>query len=279
MEKIVRRFLFTALALVMIIAYGCKKDDLGGDKNVNLIIKLIDGPFPTDLVAEANVTISSILIKNVDENEGIPFLTLTEEEMAFNLLDLTNGVTATLVDMEIPAGTYDEIRMIVSEATILLKDETVYDLKIPSGEQTGIKIKLEPLVIITENLGAEILLDFDVSQSFVVQGNPDTPAGIKGFIFKPVVRSANMDLTGSLSGLITDTEEIPLEGVQISVLSGEEVVSTSFTTEKGEYKILGLPAGTYKVMAEHPDYVPATVEEVEIEAGEETEVDFKLEEG
>ena len=279
MEKIVRRFLFTALSLVMILAYGCKKDDLGGDKNVNLVIKLIDGPFPTDLVAEANVTISSILIKNVDENAGNPFLTLTEEEMSFNLLDLTNGVTATLVDMEIPDGTYDEIRMIVSEANIVLKDQTIFDLKIPSGEQTGIKIKLDPLVIISDESGAEILLDFDVSQSFVVQGNPDTPAGIKGFIFKPVVRSANTDVTGSLSGKVTNTEEVAFEGVQISVYSGDELVSTTFTTEEGKYKILGLLPGTYIVTAEHLGYVSVTVEDVEIEKGEETAVDFELEEG
>lgn len=277
MKNIFEKFLIAALSFFLILGAGCNTDDdFNNQTDGKLIIKLIDGPFPTDLVAEANVTISSILVRNVDENAGSPFLTLTEEEMSFNLLDLTNGVTATLVDKQIPAGTYDQIRMIVSEANIVLKDQTIYDLKIPSGEQTGIKIMLDPLVVIAEDLGAEIILDFDVSRSFVVQGNPDTPAGIKGFIFKPVVRSANKDVTGSLSGKVTDTEEVALEGVQISVFSGAELVSTTFTTEEGKYKILGLLPGTYIVTAEHLGYVSVTVEDVEIEKGEDTEVDFEL---
>jgi hypothetical protein len=33
-----------------------------------------------------------------------------------------------------------------------------------------------------------VLVDFDVDQNFVIQGNPETPAGINGILFTPVLR-------------------------------------------------------------------------------------------
>jgi hypothetical protein len=33
-----------------------------------------------------------------------------------------------------------------------------------------------------------LVVDFDVSRSFVLQGNPETPAGVRGVIFTPTIR-------------------------------------------------------------------------------------------
>jgi hypothetical protein len=60
---------------------------------------------------------------------------------------------------------------------------------VPSGSQTGIKVKMESMDLsLAPESVTDVTLDFDVSESFVVQGNTDTPAGISGFSFKPVVK-------------------------------------------------------------------------------------------
>ena len=89
---------------------------------------------------------------------------------------MRNGVTAELAAELVPAGEYDLLRLIVSGAIITLTDETTFDVKIPSGAQTGIKIFLDPPIAVGGGLASEVLLDFDVIQSFVVQGKRDTPA-------------------------------------------------------------------------------------------------------
>lgn len=66
------------------------------------------------------------------------------------------------------------------------------------------KIFIDPSIDVVGGLTAELLLDFDVSQSFVIQGNPAFPADIKGFIFKPTIKAANLSISGRLAGTITD---------------------------------------------------------------------------
>lgn len=156
-------------------------------------VLLTDAPFPFELVAEANVTIGRV---DVVGEEGAQ--TLAEGEQTFNLLELQNGVTAALGSVEMPEGPVHQIRLIVTDASVVLVDEDetddvpgqTFDLFIPSGAQNGLKIQLDADV----NGGMETIatLDFDLEDSFIVQGNPDTPAGILGFIFKPVVHVAGV---------------------------------------------------------------------------------------
>jgi hypothetical protein len=245
-------------------------------KSGNLIVRLTDAPFPTGLVAEANVTIDKIEIRRSNDDDEYPFITLSEEEQSFNLLDLTNGVTAILADTSIESGLYNQIRMHVTEASILLTDSTLYDLFIPSGQQTGIKVNIDPDIMVDSLTNQELILDFDVSRSFVVQGNPNTPAGIKGFIFKPVIKATAATTSGTLEGTVTDTADVAISGAQVSIIAADTVYTTSFTEETGAYEILGIDEGIYKVEFAKEGFTDTIVENVEIIAGEKTTLDAKL---
>jgi hypothetical protein len=82
------------------------------NQNGTLIIKLTDAPFPIDMIDAAMVTITKVEIRKKSEGEelGYPYITVMEDPLEFNLLDLRNGVTADLAEMElepgIPAGFY-----------------------------------------------------------------------------------------------------------------------------------------------------------------------------
>ena len=241
-----------------------------------LKIHLTDAPFPTDMVAEANVTINKIEVRQVDEENENPFITLSEEEMSFNLLELTNGMSANLVDIELDTGVYDHVRLYVSEASVMLKDSTVYGLFVPSGAQTGIKIFIDPAIEVAGGLTSEIMLDFDVSKSFVVQGNLNTPAGIRGFIFKPVIKASNLTTAGRLAGMVTDTSDVAIDGVEVSILAADTVYTTSFTDSTGAYMFLGVDAGTYDVAFAKDRFLGTAFEDIEITAGNVTTVNAQL---
>jgi hypothetical protein len=226
--------------------FGCEKG-LDNSDTGTLSIKLTDAPFPIDLVSEANVKIVKLEVRNVQsDSEGYPFLVLSEEDSVFNLLELQNGITAELVEIEVPVGEYDLVRLYVDSAGIELKDQTEFDMKVPSGPQTGIKIFIDPPITVVGGLTSELVLDFDVSQSFVVQGNPYTPAGIKGFIFKPVVRAANVSVAGSIEGMVTDDNSNVLENAYVWIEDNGKIYS-SFTGAEGHYALSAIPAGTYTV--------------------------------
>ncbi len=264
-------FLFAGLMM------GCEEGIRTNSSTGTLKIQMIDAPFPTDMVAEANVTINKVEIrKMVEEDEGNPFMILSEEVMTFNLLELTNGVSANLVELEIDTGYYDLVRLYVADASIMLKDSTVYDMKVPSGAQTGIKVFIDPAIEVAGGLTADLLLDFDVSKSFVVKGNLNTPAGIKGFIFKPVIKASNLTTAGTITGMVTDTSSAVIDGAEVTIMAADTVYTTTFTDSTGTYMVMGVDAGMYAVEFAKEGYIGATVENVDVTAGNATFVDAVL---
>ena len=281
----------------LFVLIGCSESESMTEETGRLTIQLTDAPFPHDMIAEANVTVFKIEARQKGENEdeedtvedsmmdddsGNGYIVLMEEEITVNLLDLTNGVTENLVDTEIPTGEYDLFKVYVKGINVVLNDEemTTYDLKVPSGEQSGIKIFVDPPLVVAGGLSADLLFDFDVSRSFVARGNIKRPESFNGFIFKPVIKVNNLTTAGTIQGMVTslvEAESVPLEGVQISVLREGEVVTSSFTDETGGYMILGLDAGDYEVMAELEGYISQSVEMVSVVSGNSTRVDFELE--
>lgn len=182
--------LLPLLVTVMVVAsLGCdsagSNDSILNNETGRFRLLLTDAPFPFDLVESTIVWITRIEL--VASPDTVDKMVISTDTMEFNLLDLQNGVTATLVDTLLPAGDYSQMRLFVEEARIILKDSTQFALKIPGGSSSGLKILLSGLTIAPDSMTV-MTLDFDISESFVVQGNPSTPAGINGFIFKPVIK-------------------------------------------------------------------------------------------
>lgn len=286
-QKLRKNSLFTiALLALSTLFVACSQDDNNIenlDGKGRLTVNITDAPFPIDIVDKTVVTIDRISIGSVAEGEEDGnFMVLSEEEHEIDLLDLTNGVTLELASVDIDAGTYDEIRLHVVDAEVILKDGTEFDLKIPSGSTSGLKIKIAPAVTIEEGMESSVLLDFDVSKSFVMQGNMDTPAGIKGFLFKPVIRCVFEGFTGQIEGTVTDTSLVVLPNALVKVwnltpeMEPDTVVTSGFTNETGYYKIIGLPEGTYHMTGELEDYETLLIEEVVVEPKVTTTVDFEL---
>lgn len=283
--KALTYFVLSMTLLSLLIGCGDSSSSSSSSQG-NLSIQMTDAPFPSDLVSEANVTIDKIEIRQSNNSDGNPFVTLSDQNHSFNLLKLTNGVTESLVNMKIDQGSYDLVRLHVSEASVVLSDGTTFDLTVPSGAQTGIKIFIDPAIDVVGGLSAELLLDFDVSQSFVVQGNPDTPAGINGFIFTPTIKASNISTSGRLTGKITDYDSGErVEGATVSVYnhdSGTLYVSTfsddsDITPDNsGEYTVLGLPEGIYDIVVEYEGYSPERIDGVTITKGNVTTQDAQL---
>ena len=271
MKKIFLTFLTAAFILVFA---GCDKTNEG---NGRLVVNITDAPFPVDLIESAEVTITKVEIReagdcNCDES---PFHVLWEGSETFNLLDLRNGVVAELLNLQIEAGEYDLLRLYVDEASLKVKDGETYTVKVPSGSQTGIKIFINPGLVIEGGLTTELILDFDLSNSFVMQGNMNSPAGIKGFHFKPVIRAVNNSVAGRLEGKVTDKSGVKVKEASI-IVKQDTVVATAVADTMGYYAILGLPSGVYSVIAAKENYDTLKVEDVIITSGNRKVLDLVL---
>ena len=285
MKKLIKNG-WMVLAGILLLATSCTQNDsesIGGKGTLSLL--LTDAPFPSTLVDETIVTIDKIEIRSTaaatttttDSDNAAQYTTLYEGEgKPFNLLNLQNGVTEELANVDLEAGSYDLIRMHVVKAEVVLNDGTSYDLKIPSGTTSGIKIKITPELLIESGVESTVLLDFDVSKSFIVQGNPKTPAGIKGFLFKPVLRAMCQQFTGVIAGTVSENATTPVANATVEIMRADSVYSSAQTDATGAYSLVGLPALTYKLVCSKDGYTAVTVNEVIVKTKETTTQNITL---
>lgn len=247
-------------------AAACSDSDaLGVRGPARLTVLLTDAP--TDYIEEAMVDIGRVVLVPADSGAHI---TLAEEGTngPVNLLDLQDAATSVLAEAEIQPGSYSQLRLIVQSATVKLKaphrftdGSTQKALTIPSGAQTGIKLLLRgsgggdgPLEIPAGDL--VLVVDFDASQSFRIQGNPNTPAGIRGMHFQPTLRVVVLDVAGSIAGKVTtaldstriDSLQVTARPTDAGLLEAYQTsTATGRTRANGTYTLPFVVPGQYVV--------------------------------
>lgn len=180
---------------LLVLVLGCT----GQNGKVTVLIK----DAPADLTA-AVVTISEI---DLVGSRGITVLSTTRTTT--DLLSLAND-TATLVkDVEVPVGTYSQLRFVISGGYIEsggviyasspdyegLPPETTAGgtLRMPSYAQSGLKVDLPGGAATVGTASTVLLVDFDVSQSFGHE------AGNSGaWVMHPVVKATDFELAGAV---------------------------------------------------------------------------------
>ncbi|QIA09794.1 DUF4382 domain-containing protein [Draconibacterium halophilum] len=274
----------TAIVLGLFLMVACSDSETqpiaDGSGKVN--VYLTDAPFPIELVSQTIVTIDRVEIrKHENDTTEASFITIMDEPFEIDLLTLSNGITEQLASIELEAGSYDMMRMHVTESTVILADGTEFDLKIPSGSSSGLKIKIEPELTINSGETSDVLLDFDVSKSFVAKGNWKGGV-IKGFNFKPVVRCVLLDRAGRIEGTVSDTANVLLPHTSVNLwtevndIEEDSLLTTAFTDQMGQYQLIGIPEGTYYMIAEQDSFLTDTIWNVDVLKGESTQIDFML---
>ncbi|MCJ7448679.1 MAG: DUF4382 domain-containing protein [Bacteroidales bacterium] len=268
--------LFTSAFIVLLSSCSDKINNNNNEPG-RLVVKVTDAPFPIDFIDSAAVTIIKVEIRKAGDGiaDGNPFMVIFEDTITLNLVELRNGIVDELLDIEIPQGKYDLIRLYVDKASLKIKDGDSYNVKVPSGQQTGIKVFIEPAINVEGGLTSELLIDFDLSRSFVMRGNLHKPSGINGFIFKPVIRAVNSTTAGRIAGMVTDTAKIKIKNPTVWVKQ-DTVVATTVGDTLGHYAIIGLPAGTYSVHATKENYDTVSFTGVKVVEGNLTVQNFIL---
>ena len=226
--KIVIMLLFVALFT------NCSDENVNQEiERASISVKLFDAPGDYEKVY---VEIKDVLLLIIDD-KTVPncWLSLNAKAGVYDLLDLTGGVEALLVDnLKIPTGIIYEIRLVLGDNNSIVTDGKTLPLFTPSTLQTGLEIRVDQLL--KSNLDYTFLLDFDVDQSILKTNTPDY------IILKPEIRSNIEVLSGSINGKISNT----LAQTQVSIVNETEQIAT-FTDSDGNFMLKGIPAGNYNI--------------------------------
>jgi len=138
---------------------SCKKDN--GNESAQVQIRLTDAPAAFQ---EVNVDIQSVRVKfrNDDNDSTKNWVDFTTRAGVYNLLALQNGVDTLLGTGTLPERQVKEIRLILGPNNSIKDNGVTYPLIIPSGAESGLKIKFN------KSLNADlntIIVDFDAALS------------------------------------------------------------------------------------------------------------------
>ncbi|TGN38378.1 DUF4382 domain-containing protein [Marinobacter confluentis] len=237
--------LFTVATLAGALAAcggsGSSSDDTGSTGTVSFDVT--DAP----AMEFSNVTVSFTGISLKPQNgEWVEFSFDTPK--TWNLLDLQGGMSEPLItDEEVPAGPYSELRLLVDTTElasfVTLKDQpdVKKSLAVPSGEQSGLKLKGEFLV--AADTTTDFTIDFDVKKSIV---NPQGQS-LADYLLKPSLRLVSNLEVGSISGEVDyatinqarnsdETQANCTEGYEGSayVYQGADVIPTDLNVNNEE---------------------------------------------
>jgi hypothetical protein len=278
-----------ACALSAAAACSGSSGSLGSSSSAGtLTISATDAPLDHSMVAEAMIFVNKLTV-HTDPDAESGFLSVYDgAPIEMDLLHLNDGVVQTLAQHPLPAGSYAQLRLFVDHARLVLVNGNVYtteagNLTMPSAAQSGFKVFIDPPIVIANAVSRTLLLDFDLTKTFVPIPNND-PLHAMTYSLHPVIHAADISTTGEFRGFVTTGDiqggSVPVDKATVYVLPPGEpdvansVTSTS-TTSTGHYSVLGLSPGTYDLLATK-GALSGRVNAQTIVAGSATEVDIVI---
>jgi len=244
------KIIVLAVICFFMILTGCKEDSTSAVDNGRLRIYLTDAPAVYDSV---NITFTEVSA-HLDSD----WISVFTEPVTYDLLDLSGGKFEVLGAADVPAGHYTQIRIKIDAAEIGV-DGNVYPLEVPSGAQTG--LKFGPEFTIAAGSTYELVVDFDANRSIVVTGPKSNPTGYK---LKPHLRVVAKAIAGSISGQVTNPENIP---VAYAIQGPDTVTSASINMADSKFVLGFLPEGFYTVSIRDTLDHSFSQDNVEVNAG------------
>ncbi|MBO9674129.1 MAG: DUF4382 domain-containing protein [Sphingobacteriaceae bacterium] len=250
------RSLLAVLVLAGVLAFnGCKKND-SAQGTPKVQIKMTDAPGNFDKI---NLSVKEVVLVS----GGKPYVFAASAGI-FDILDFRIGTSnpdILVASGEMPEGEITEIRLVLNETgNTIVVNGIQQELKTPSAQTSGWKVKLTANPSLVEGVNYTLLLDFDAAKSIVSTGNGK-------YLLKPVVRGVTAATTGLISGTVLPLASHP----EVLVIAGTDTVGTVADPLTGKFTVGGLASGTYNVkFAPLAGYKDSTITAVKVALGQNT---------
>lgn len=271
----------TAVALMGLPAISACSDrspTAGTSGKFTLLLTDAPGDFK-----KAVVTISSVYLQAGEGENGGGRVVLRDTPITTDLLTLANSTADLVKDATLPAGSYAELRFVISGGYVEVENAngttSIYasapnyaglptgatvagELQMPSFAQSGLKVTLPGGGLRLDGEQKIVLVDFDVSRSF------GKAAGNSGrWVMSPVLTASEITTTTSTRVTVAKADSVTLPAINDTTLtlgrfkavlsnaagSREELALTDSNgdgTFEGEFRFIA--PGTYQLDLKAP---------------------------
>ena len=172
---------FTGLFFLLVLL-GCTAEfeaDLTAEVSQRTLnIRLTDAPINFE---EVNIDIETVVVKGMGATDT---LELNTNSGIYNLLEYQDGLDTLIANAVINMDFVGQVRLILGDSNTVKVDNEFFELEIPSGSQSGLKVKT--CLDLTNVMDYDLVLDFDALESIHQTGNGR-------FIMNPVIHAVNPD--------------------------------------------------------------------------------------
>jgi hypothetical protein len=253
-----------ALGLSLGLAAGCGDSGPSSPGFGTMRVRMTDAPGEFD---EVNLVLTEVSVRRdgaVSDSDSVDveseWIVLSDGPATYDLMDLRNGVFATIGEADLPAGRYSQVRLKIGSGSTVVVDGVSHPLVIPSGSQSGLKLIGD--FTVTDGGTTDIGLDIDAARSIHETGNGK-------WMMKPVVRVMPVSVSGGIRGTIVPDST----AATVWLLQLPDSVGSTVAALDGRFQFVLLAPGTYDVRVE-PDsgYRDTTITGVLVSGGSTTDL-------
>lgn len=239
----------------MVGLFSCSDDD-GATATGKASISMTDAAVDAENVTGVFLSVSEVQAISSTETRTVATF---DDARVFNLMDYQNGEVYTLGEGDLEAGTYEEIRLIISgtaDSYIEFDDGTTDPLEIPSGTSSGYKVK--GAFEVAANTTTALVADVDLRKALVLTGEGT-------YKLRPTGRLLEIEGTGtiqgSIQGAIDPSEQVVVYAYQKGTFESSEEnepaegssryensVNSAIVAEDGSYTLAFMEAGEYELI-------------------------------
>ncbi|KVF19438.1 hypothetical protein WJ07_22800 [Burkholderia vietnamiensis] len=250
-------------AMVPFALAACGGGDGGGTQTGTLHIAMTDAP--SCGFDHVYVTVSQVRVNanaNASDNDAGWSTVALATPRKIDLLSLTNGVLADLGQTALPAGQYQQVRLVLAQNqgnslanSVVPTGGAEQALATPSATQSGYKI-IQPFTVQPNTL-VDLVLDFNACKSIVQRGNGT-------YALKPVVTATPTVVSGAISGYVAAAEA----GATVYAEQGGKVVRGTVADSTGKFVLSPLiqssTQGNYDVVIVQNSFASGIVRSVPV---------------
>ncbi|MBE7170762.1 MAG: DUF4382 domain-containing protein [Williamsia sp.] len=196
-----------------------------------------------------------------DDNHGnssAGWITMNATPGVYDILAFRNGLDTLFSTGSFQLTTaLKKVRLTLGTNNKVVYNGVTYPLGL---KENSVEIKLEEeMVALNSNGAVSIWLDFDGGRSIRMNGN--------GFQLEPSIKAFSKEKGGRIEGRVTPSDAKPI----VLAINGSDT-ATAKPEREGEFKIMGLKAGTYKlwVHATANNYADVVIPAITVRTNEDT---------
>ncbi|MFL5772343.1 MAG: DUF4382 domain-containing protein [Flavisolibacter sp.] len=256
-----------AFLLLSILFVDCKKEASPGNKGpVRAQIFLTDHPTP--IFDSVFIDIQKLEVKFEDstlQNSG--WVTLTIQPGVYNILRFRNGLDTLFAGGNLPSNNIRKLRMTLGNQNSVVKNAISFPLRINSNDMQVVANLSDSNFDIASPGQLFFWIDFDAGNS--IRTDNSGPGNNNGFILKPHIRIFTKSKSGRIEGRV-----LPIAADAIVMaIRGTDTTMAIPDDHDGEYKIVGLNAGTYSLFIDGQNgYIDTLINNIVVRNGEDAHV-------